>query len=81
MTAPDTIETLDRNKRERNRLREKRRDPAYLKRQRASRAAQMRATRKARKLLGLCRECEKKAWAGHAYCRPHLLYERNRTSK
>lgn len=67
-----------RRKRERNRLRKKRGDPDYLAQQRASRAAQMRVTRRLRKLKGLCRECDKKAASGRKYCRKHLLYCRNR---
>jgi hypothetical protein len=80
MTAP-IRSMLDRNTRERNRLRAKRRNPGYLRRQRANRARQMRATRALRKQKGLCRECEKKALHDHAYCREHLLYERHRESK
>lgn len=72
---------LNRNVRERNRLRHKRRDPDYLEKQRRNRAAQMRATRALRKQNGLCRECASKALYARAYCRFHLIYERNRTNK
>lgn len=71
---------VDRNTRERNRLRIKRKSRTYLAQQRANRAAQMRATRAMRKRNGMCRECECAARFG-AYCGFHLEYERNRKSK
>jgi hypothetical protein len=80
MTAP--IRSMpDRNERERKRLREKRADAAYLAQQRINRAAQMRATRAERKRKGCCRECDKRALKGMAYCHEHLIYERNRDTK
>ncbi len=75
------IMSIDRNQRERERLRTKRRDPDYLKCQRIRRAAQMRATRCARLKAGKCRECDQQAQLGHSYCPKHLAYERQRASK
>lgn len=72
---------VDRNARERDRLRIKRQDAEYLAAQRANRAAQMRDARRRRRSLGLCHHCEKKRWGGTSCCRFHLIYERNRRSK
>jgi hypothetical protein len=80
MTEP-LAAILPRSVRERERLRQKRADPDYLKRQRARRAAQMAKDRAARRKIGQCWDCKKKAMDGHIYCRAHLAYERARKTK
>lgn len=72
--APMT--TPDRNTRERNRLRIKRKDKAYLACQRIRRAEQMKAQRRRRRSQGLCKDCESIAFGGYAQCWYHLEYNR-----
>lgn len=76
-------QAVDRNTRERNRLRIKRKDTAYLAQQRANRAAQMAEHRRAhcRGENGQCWDCSEQAARPHIYCDKCLDRERARKSK